>query len=171
MRPSHTDMIFPPTHQFCEIRSQNQWKNHVFQFEFYHQICIPTVWPVPVCSAGAGRFSGLTDCGLKVLPFFPDPSGLDHSVWHRGVLAFSPGETERWGISPSDCGWTWNIKQLINQDNSLASNTDGFQARWGWTVRCRLDQQWEFLVGVHCVHCVHYGHLHCCLSSPWLGSD
>ena len=168
-------MIFPPTHQFCEIRSQNQWKNHVFQFEFYHQICIPTVWPVPVCSAGAGRFSGVTDCGLKVPPCrdtSPDPSGLDHSVWHLGALTSSPGERERWGISPSDCGWTWNIKQLMRTIQwGLQGATDGFQVRLGWIVHCRLDRQSEFLVGVHCVHCVHCVHLHCFLSSPWLGSD
>ena len=182
-------MIFPPTHQFCEIRSQNQWKNHVFQFEFYHQICSPTVWPVPVCSAGVGRFSEVTGCGLKVPPFRDislDPSALEHSVWHHGALTSWPGERGRWGISPSDCGLTWNIKQLLRTEVHFieaCEATDGFQARWGWTVHCRLDQQSEFLVGVHCVHCVHCVHydyhvhrvhrvhLHCSLSAPWPGSD
>ena len=112
-------MIFPPTHQFCEIRSQNQWKNHVFQFEFYHQICSPRVWPVPVCSAGAGRFSAVTDCGPE-LPLCRDisrgPSGLDQSVWTRGALTSWPGERGRWGTSPSDCGWTWNINTLLRTE-------------------------------------------------------
>ena len=49
------------THQFYEIHFQNQWKNHVFQKEFCHQICIQTTLPAPVCSVAEERSSEAKD--------------------------------------------------------------------------------------------------------------
>ena len=49
------------THQFYEIHFQNRWKNHVFQKEFCHQICIQTTLPAPVCSVAEERSSEAKD--------------------------------------------------------------------------------------------------------------